>query len=366
MPTAAWLADSNTHWARTAREEVRLAVQLEQQPVVANGLTAGALSVEQVRVIANGLDRLPDDLDSGQREAVANHLVELAKEFGPYGLSRLVNRAVEVVAPEVAEDADRRAVERLEAEQRRHRYLVWTKETDGAVVLKGRLGKVEGEKLVGALRALAASHRKSAALAGQELTRAQSNADALGVLVDHYTGCRKLPKRGADRPRILVQIDYDTLVGKLGTATLLNTAELLSAQEARVLACDAEILPMVMGGDSVPLDVGRKRRLFTSTLRTLLVARDQGCAFPTCDRGPADCEAHHTTPWWAGGITSLATGVLVCTYHHHVVEPNPNAPPGTQWAIRLDSRGLPEFGAPEGLGAPPGQRRWRQHHRFRT
>jgi len=72
----------------------------------------GELSLEQARAIVHGFDRLPRDLDSDQREAVVAQLVELGHEFGPYGLSRLVNRVVEVVAPEVAEDADRRAIER--------------------------------------------------------------------------------------------------------------------------------------------------------------------------------------------------------------------------------------------------------------
>lgn len=34
-------------------------------------------------------------------------------------------------------------------------------------------------------------------------------------------------------------------------------------------------------------------------------ARDRGCVFPGCDRGPAQCEAHHIHPWWAAGPTSL-------------------------------------------------------------
>jgi hypothetical protein len=366
LPTVSWLTDRNTHSARAAREDVRLAVQLEQQPVVADALGSGRLSVEQVRVIAHGLDRLPDELDGGQRQAVAEQLVELGGEFGPYGLARLVNRAVEVVAPEVAEDADRRAVERTEREQRRARYVTWRKDLDGSLVLTGRLDAVSGEKLVGVLTAVGANIRKTAALAGLEVSRAQASADALERLVDHYAGCTKLPRRGAGRPRLLVGVDYEVLRGPLGTATLLNTGEQVSAQQARLLACDAGILPMVMGGDSVPLDVGRERRLFTGHLRALLIARDQGCAFPGCDARPAECDAHHRTPWWAGGSTSLSNGVLQCTFHHHLVEPVPGAPPETQWAIRLDRRGYPEFGTPEGVGAPPGQRRWRQHHRYHT
>lgn len=366
LPTSSWLTDQNTHWASSARDEVHFANRLARQPRVAEALGRSELSVEQARVIVRGLDRLPDQLDDAQRDAVAAQLVEFGKDFGPYGLSRLVNRAVEVVAPEVAEDADRKAIERVEAEQARDRYLMWRKDPDGGIVLRGKLGKVAGQQLIGTLRALAARQRAAAALAGDELSHVQANADSLVALVEHFASCGTAPKYGADRPRLLVWVDLEVLKGKLGTATLLNTGDRITAREARRLACDAGVLPVVMGRSSVPLDVGRKQRLFTSTLRTLLVARDQGCAFPGCDRGPSECEAHHRRPWWFGGDTSLENGVLLCSYHHHLVEPEPNGPPGTQWLIRLDSRGLSEFGAPEGRGAPAGERRWGQHHRYRT
>ncbi|MCC6498270.1 MAG: DUF222 domain-containing protein [Propionibacteriaceae bacterium] len=359
LPTANWLTNQNTHWARSAREELRFAVRLAEAPVVGEALGRGEVSVEQAQVIVTGLARLPIGLDAGQREQVAGHLVELAAEFGPYGLSRLANRAVEVVAPEAAEDADRRAIERIEAEQYRDRYLTWQRDPDGAWLLRGKLGKVAGQQLVGLLRALAARQRSAVLLAGDDIARTQAAADALVTLAEHYSSCRKSPRHGTDRPRVLVSIDYDVLLGRLGTATLLNTGEAISAAEARRLACDADILPMVLNGDSVPLDVGRKRRLFDSTLRQVLIARDQGCAFPGCDRDPADCEAHHRRPWWAGGVTSLANGVLLCSFHHHLVEPDPNAPPGSGWQLRLDVRGRPEF-------LPPGAERWRQHHRYRT
>ncbi len=69
LPTAGWLADRNSHWARSAREEVRLAVQLDGQPRVAEAMAGGELSLEQATVIVHGLDRLPRDLDAGQRDA---------------------------------------------------------------------------------------------------------------------------------------------------------------------------------------------------------------------------------------------------------------------------------------------------------
>jgi len=367
LPTVSWLVERNTHSARAAREEVRLAVRLGQQPLVAAALGEARLSVEQARVISTGVDRLPVELDRDQRERVEQQLVELGREFGPYGLSRLVNRAVEVVAPEIVEDADRRAVERMDAAQQRGRYLTWHHDPDdGSLVLRGRLPAVAGQKLVGMIRTLAAAARKSAALAGVELDKGQANADALVTLAEHYTGCRKAKRNGAERSRLLVRIDHDTLRGQLGSATLIDTGQKITAHQARLLACDAGLLPVVMGGGSVPLDVGRAKRLFTGPLREVILTRDQGCAFPGCDRQPAECDVHHITPWHQGGATSISNGVTVCTFHHHLVEPDPNRPPGTQWAIRFDNRGAPEFGAPEGRGAPPGQRRWRQHHRYTT
>ena len=365
LETANWVTNQNTHWARSAREEVRFAVGLAQAPAVATALGRGQVSIEQAKVIVTGLNRLPEELDTGQREHAAAHLVALAAEFGPYGLSRLANRVVDVIAPEIGEDADRQAIERIEAEQHRDRYLTWRRDPDGAWILHGKLGKVAGAHLVGLLRALALKHRTTLLAASEEISHTQAAADALVMLADHYSSRKKPPRHGADRPRILVSIDYDTLVGRLGTATLLNTGDRITAREARRLACDADILPLIMGGTSVPLDVGRQRRLFTSTLRQLIIKRDQGCAFPGCDRGPADCEVHHILSWYLGGPTSLSNGVMLCTFHHHLVEPDPKDP-NAGWLIRLDTHGLPEIGAPPGRGAPPGQRRWRQHHRYRT
>ena len=53
---------------------------------------------------------------------------------------------------------------------------------------------------------------------------------------------------------------------------------------ARLISCDAEVVPVTVDNDGNPLDVGRTRRLFTGPLRTALEVRDRGCAWPGCDR----------------------------------------------------------------------------------
>ncbi len=63
---------------------------------------------------------------------------------------------------------------------------------------------------------------------------------------------------------------------------------------------------MVLGSDSMPLDVGRQQRLATAALRDALTQRDKGCAFPGCNRPPRYCHAHHIVPWLDGGETKLS------------------------------------------------------------
>ncbi len=64
-------------------------------------------------------------------------------------------------------------------------------------------------------------------------------------------------------------------------------------------------MPMVLGSDSMPLDVGRQHRLATAAIRDALAQRDQGCAFPGCDRPPRYCQAHHIREWLDWGETKV-------------------------------------------------------------
>ena len=45
-------------------------------------------------------------------------------------------------------------------------------------------------------------------------------------------------------------------------------------------AASLAVLPIVLGGPSQPLDVGRTQRLVTPAIRAALEVRDGGCVFP--------------------------------------------------------------------------------------
>jgi hypothetical protein len=159
----------------------------------------------------------------------------------------------------------------------------------------------------------------------------QRRADALVEVCRLALNTGDLPVNGGDRPQVTVTIPFDLLLAQLGAATL-DTGERLSPAQARRLACDAQILPAVLGGEGQVLDVGQSRRLFTGPLRRALVLRDRGCAFPGCDRPHRWADGHHIRSWVDGGPTSLDNAVLLCRHHHH-----------SDWTVRLGHDGMPEF-----------------------
>ena len=76
----------------------------------------------------------------------------------------------------------------------------------------------------------------------------------------------------------------------------------VNAATIRKIACDADIIPVVLGSEGRILDIGRTTRIFPPHIRKAITARDQGCAFPGCTIPAPWCEAHHITYWSHGGI----------------------------------------------------------------
>ena len=144
-----------------------------------------------------------------------------------------------------------------------------------------------------------------------------------------------MPSTGGERPHVTITLDWDLLKDAAGDATLDNGYPTNPGDLRRVL-CDAKVLPAVLNGKSEVLDVGRTQRLFPASIRKALNLRDNGCAFPSCDRPPGWCEAHHIRYWTTElGQTSYANGVLLCGYHHTQIHKG-------EWKIQMHPDGTPE------------------------
>lgn len=145
----------------------------------------------------------------------------------------------------------------------------------------------------------------------------QLQADALADLARHALGCADAPTT-LPTTTVIVRLPLDALRDGGGTAEIDGIDRPVAAATARRLAADAELIPVVLGTDSVPLDLGRSARLFTRSQRLALGERDGGCA--SCGRNITYAQAHHIE-WWQrdGGRTDLSNGVLLCSHCHHQV-----------------------------------------------
>jgi hypothetical protein len=172
---------------------------------------------------------------------------------------------------------------------------------------------------------------------GDHRTLPERQGDALAEIVRLAADAGTAPIEGGERPHIAVTVSLDTLQTGIGAATL-DDGQTLTPEQTRRLACDAGIVPVVLGGKSQPIDVGETKRLADKRLRRALAIRDRGCAVPGCGRTPHQCHAHHVQHWTDGGPTTLANMVLVCAFHHRLIH-------HAGWTVRMD-QGLPVFTPP--------------------
>jgi Domain of unknown function (DUF222) len=126
---------------------------------------------------------------------------------------------------------------------------------------------------------------------------------------------------GRAHPTVIVTIPIGALLGVAGSApaVLGQQREPISASTARRLACDAHILPTVLGSAGQVLDLGHSARLVTPAQRRALAIRDRGCRFPGCTRGLRFTQAHHVWHWAEGGPTNLTNMIMLCAGHHALV-----------------------------------------------
>ncbi len=120
---------------------------------------------------------------------------------------------------------------------------------------------------------------------------------------------------GTTAATIVITISFEQLKDKLKAAGV-DTGEAISASAARRLACNAGLLPAVLGKKSHLLDLGRISRLFREPQRIALATRHTTCAAAGCQRPYAWTELHHRQPWSHGGTTNLKDAIPLCGFHH--------------------------------------------------
>jgi hypothetical protein len=187
---------------------------------------------------------------------------------------------------------------------------------DGILEYRLRLDP-EGSAVLEAMLSPLAAPQPSTEAGSDLRSSDQRRADALIEIV------RRAAAAGGAAPAtakaaLFVTMDYQDLVNRTGAGATL-TGELLAPETVRRVACDAAVIPVVLGSKSEVLDLGRTTRLVTPKQLHALWLRDRGCTFPGCSRPPAWADAHHVRHWCDGGPTDLSNLALLCPRHHTTV-----------------------------------------------
>jgi len=321
----AWLTAEVRIDRPAAVGSVRLAESLGRRwRELGRGVREGTVAIAQARVISRTLDALTED-DEVSREVLSKaetELVRMASDHTPAELRRLGERIVAVVAPQLGDERDRRALERAERRASAATRLCLRRRGDGSTDLHARIPDAVAARLTTYLDAYT-SPRTAAGPAsavdpatGCRAPRDRLLGEAFCSLLEAVSS-DALPLHGGSSTTVVVTIDLEMLRSGLGAATT-DGGTTITASEARRLACCAGIIPAVLGAASQPLDLGRRRRLFTPAQRTAMALQHPTCRAEGCEVPAAWCEAHHArAPWKQGGRTDLADGRLLCSWHHH-------------------------------------------------
>lgn len=309
--TTAWLTGVLLERPGAAKRAVVVAKGLaERYTATSAALAAGDISADHAQVICRVLDGLQSTIPVGEVLKAERTLLDHAAGYDPLTLAKLGRHLAYVLDPD-----GEKALAAHEARLEAGRELFLSQYDDGYWDLRARLDPVAGAELWTILDSLSAP-KPSTEHGPDPRTAPQRRADALVQVCELLLEAGNLPTQGGERPTLVITSTLDSLQERLGAAAAsLPNGCPLSAGQLRQIACDAKVIPIVMGGESQPLDIGRSRYAIPPYLRRAMLIRDgHRCVIPGCVATPRI--GHHILPWHHLGETKLDNIASLCGYHH--------------------------------------------------
>lgn len=288
------------------------------RPGVARSFSEGTIGVDIASTALRALDEVEPHVDLASMGELEIDLVGWAAELGERDFGRLCCSLRDRLDPDGAEPREDELPARSGVRVSRN--------SDGAEVWVLTMHPEASGILAAAVDARTAPRRQptfdlapvpadEAAGMDDRRTLSQRRFDAIVDIARE-----SLTRDGGDLAgtavTMLVTVSEEALRTGVGAAHIAGVDGAISAGTARRLAAGAEIIPVVLGGECEVLDLGRGRRLFSSSQRRAMALRDEGCIWPGCPAPPGWCEVAHLRPWSSGGPTDLGNGALMCPFHH--------------------------------------------------
>jgi hypothetical protein len=287
---ASWVASLTGERRGASRRDVELAVQLADAPMIAEAMASGEVSKAKVAELVRAVD-LPED---AQQE-----LVDQARSLAVEEVAAAVERA------RLAHGVPKSAVTPS---------LTITRRSDRAVV-EATLDLVDAEVLDVALSTAVETLDLPATMPFPE-RRARALASIARFFLDNQ---QTVTTGRLGRPHVMVLVDLEVLEARVTGSALVASGTVISGEQARRLAEDANITRIITKGRSEPLDVGRSTRSIPPAIAKAVIARDRHCRYEGCTAPVWACDVHHRRPWALGGLTALFNLGLLCWFHHELV-----------------------------------------------
>ncbi len=292
--TTAWMVGLSGDPPSVCRSRQRTAQALREMPETRAAFAAGSLSEPRVRLLADLWETSPEVFARDEGLLVEQARSQSARVF-PLAMSHWRRLA----DPDGAREHAEGLIDR--------RYLHVSRTWQGLVRLDGNLDPEAGTIVIEALASLSVPDRDD------RRTPQKRRADALAEICRRHLDAGNCPVRGGEKPHLLLPTSLPEL--QAGGVVDLEAGP-ITAEAARRLACDAQVVRLITDSLRKPLGVGRATRMVPAALRRALVWRDRHCTHPGCDMPAEYCDAHHIVHWAHGGETCLDNLRLLCRRHH--------------------------------------------------
>ena len=330
--------------------------------VLAESAAVGRVSGQSVQTVSMAMKRVQGCGSLEEREAMEAALTEVAASQDLDALNVVAGAWISHVDPDGSAPSEQQKAELQGLFIRRkyrglHRLDIFATEDQFETLMTAL--SPEGSPRTGTTAANAGCRDdggQCADLEGKERavppdprSHAQKCLDGLVASCRIALATGQLPANGGSKPQVMAIIPYEQLrervrrsaesrEARATESAMFPFAGPVPAAQIRRIACEADIIPVVLSGEGRILDVGAAVRYFPPHLRKALIARDGGCAFPGCTAPAPWCEAHHIEYYSKGGTTSTDNGVMLCGFHHHLIHRE-------KWRIRVQN-GVPWFVPP--------------------
>ncbi len=283
-----WIRHNCRMTQQAAADRVRVGEQLEAMPRSEYAFYNGHIGFQHLAVMARTAAVVGEAFDESK-------LLPLAMKYSPGKFHHVSIRYRHTVHPKrVAEE---------QANMAEYNSLKLSTAEDGCLFVNGVFDPVTGATIRSSLEALAKPMGKH-----DYRDRDKRMADAFAEITTRNV-----------QVHMQVTSSVETLLGLLGAPGAESEFSLpISSKTVERWACDST-LSRILLKDSVPIDVGRGQRVIQGARRRALMARDQHCQWPGCERPASWCDGHHLKHWIDGGTTDLANMVLLCGRHHRMV-----------------------------------------------